>query len=90
MLCGGYSFASSIYPRIRCAFRYFGFCTKGVVPKSSYKVYRRKRLPKDQEIFIDDRKVDQVSRCVYLGVSLIENMSPSEDVERAMNTFYDS
>ena len=57
------------------------------VQKSSYIVFKRNRYSIDREVFISGTKLNRVSRCVYLGVTLTDNMSVSEDVERAMNTF---
>ena len=57
------------------------------VQKSSYIVFKRNCYSIDREVFISGTKLNRVSRCVYLGVTLTDNMSVSEDVERAMNTF---
>ena len=60
---------------------------KANIRKSSYILFERNRCPIQREVFIDVRKLDQVSGCVYLGFTVTENMSLIEDVEWDTSTF---
>ena len=57
------------------------------IQKSSYILFKCKRHVTGHEIFLDGRRLSQVSKCVYLGVTLTESMSINEDTERVTGTF---
>ena len=57
------------------------------IQKSSYIIFKCKRHMTGDEIFLDGRKLSQISMYFYLGVILTESMSSNEGTERVESTF---